>query len=394
MMDKKRVIVIFGGVSVEHDVSIITAHQVMKAIDITRYEVIPVYISLQGKWHSDDLLKDKEIFKKKGDIKELPDVWITPFRDDLFIYKEKKVLAGKFKKREKIPFDIAFPLVHGSNGEDGTLQGLFELKNIPFVGSGSLSSAICMNKYLTKQVIHHNSIDVLPCTYIESHEWFREESEIIALIEEEFEYPVIVKPNSLGSSIGVRSASSRDELCTAIDSVFKIDTGLIIEPMLTDMIEINCAILDGEKRVISKTEQPLSSGIFLDFETKYKKGGKGKKSGIAEEASRQSRGLEDTPRIIPAPVDQEIIDKVEEYSETAFHVLGCSGVARVDFLFDLNGGKLYLNELNTIPGSLAYYLFKDIDIDFTELTTRLLENAERVYGIRNQRTFDFKSGLF
>jgi D-alanine-D-alanine ligase len=393
-MDKKKIAVIFGGVSVEHDVSIITAHQVIKAIDITLFEVIPVYISLQGLWYSDECLLKKETFKNKADIDKLPTFWMTPFRNDLNLYSEISSLGGLSKKKKSVPFDVAFPLVHGSNGEDGTLQGLFKLKNIPFVGSDTKSSAVCMSKYLTKQIAHHNSIDVLPCTYIEVSDWFAKEKDIINMIEGAYAYPLIVKPNSLGSSIGVKVANNQEELAIGIDNALKIDTAIIVEPKIIDMIEINCAILDGEKRIISRTEQPVSGGGLLDFEIKYLKGGKGKKTGRTGTASPNSRGMEDTPRVIPAPVDEKIIEKVEEYSEVAFDVIGCSGVVRIDYIYDTKKDRLYLNELNTIPGSLAYYLFKDLDIGFTELTTKLINNAFRIHSIKSRKKFDYKSGLF
>jgi len=393
-MSKKNIAVIFGGVSVEHDVSILTAQQTMNAIDTTKFNIIPVYISLQGEWFCDDVLRNKEFFKDKSKIKELPEVWITPFRNDSNLYSDKKGFGGLLKGKTKIPFDIAFPLVHGSNGEDGTLQGIFDLKNIPYVGSNTLSSSLCMNKYLTKQIMNQISIHVLPCTYVEMDEWYHNEKEVVELFEKEYSYPVIVKPNSLGSSIGVKGVNNREELGVAVDNAFKIDTALLIEPMIIDMMEINCAVLDGKEKIISRTEQPLSGGKLLDFSTKYMKGGKVKKLGTQNRSSTSSRGMEDTPRIIPAPCDPGIIKKVEGYSLNAFEAMGCSGVVRIDYIFDVKEDRLYLNELNTIPGSLAYYLFKDLDIDFTDLTTLLLENAVRVYGLKNRKTFNYNSGLF
>jgi D-alanine-D-alanine ligase len=392
-MDKKNILVIFGGRSVEHDISIITAQQVMNAIDLKNFNILPVYISIDGFWYSHEDFREKNAFKEKNKIATLPKVWITPSRNDSFLYSEKKFIGGSYKKHS-VPFDVAFPLVHGSNGEDGTLQGLLELKDVPYVGSDTIASAICMNKFISKHLLQKNGIDVLPCIHFNRKIWFKNETEVIDAIENQFGYPVIIKPNSLGSSIGVSAVKSREELFVAIENAIKLDLSVIAEPMIVDIMEINCAVLDGEKKIISMTEQPISSGKLLDFETKYMHGNKGKKLSNDKMEKASSRGMEDTPRIMPAPVDQEIIKLVEEISFKTFELLNLSGVSRIDFIFDLKEQKLFVNEVNTIPGSLSFYLFQDLDIDFTSLNTKLIENAIRVHSIKSQKNYEFKTGIF
>ncbi|MEW6102977.1 MAG: D-alanine--D-alanine ligase family protein [bacterium] len=357
-MKKTRVGIIFGSRSVEHEVSVITAYQVIEAIDKEKYEPIPIYITKDGKWMLGPC--NIEAFKKE-----------IPNREIIFppIPKAGLIKKGIFHKR--IDIDIAFPLVHGTYGEDGTLQGLLELADIPYVGSGVLGSSLCMDKIASKKIFKSLSFPIVDWLCFE-----RGEKGMIEDIEKNLSYPVIVKPSNLGSSIGVNTSSNKDELIFALDVCFEYSQKAIVEKALLESREINCAIL-GDKEVIpSLLEEVMKGDKFLTYSEKYRKG----------------KGMKGAGRIIPAEIDDELTKKIQALSIEAFRACSLSGIARIDFL--LKDGEIYINEINTIPGSLSFYLFKPMGIDFKELITRLIDIGFSEYKRKKEVKYSYELSIF
>ncbi|MDR1056995.1 MAG: D-alanine--D-alanine ligase [Coxiellaceae bacterium] len=363
-----NVAVIFGGRSVEHEVSILSALQCINAINKDKYNVVPMYISKQGHWYTGKKLLDLNNYRNL---------------DDLLIASHKIILnqnANSFSfffepqsfltKRRAFDIDIAFPLVHGTYGEDGTLQGLLEMMNIPYVGCDVLASAITMDKIVSKKLLRTFGIKVLDDFWFYGERWISDKDRIVSAIKTKFNYPLIVKPGNLGSSIGVSAVNNDQELEDAIDLVVRLSPKVLVEPRIINFKEINCSVL-GDRDVIevSVCEKPLRSEGILSYQDKYAGGVKNKFGLKANQPSSSAK------RRIPADISQELSAKIQNLSKQAFINLNCSGVVRIDFLFDQDTSEVYLCELNTIPGSLAFYLWKPLDISFTVLTERLVELA-------------------
>ncbi|HAW50157.1 TPA: D-alanine--D-alanine ligase [bacterium] len=345
-MEKSRVGIIFGSRSVEHEVSVITAYQVIKAIDKEKYEPIPIYIKKDGEW-----VTAPESF---GEFKNnYPNIKVKK----IFISSNSLAKEGLFGTKIKI--DIAFPLVHGTFGEDGTLQGMLEMINVPYVGSGVTGSAISMDKIVSKRLFSGLSLPIVDWLCFSRNNWREKSNEIIKEIQNRISFPLFVKPSSLGSSIGINKCETLDELSFALDVAFEYDYNVIVEKALSNVNEVNCAVLDSDDIITSLCEMPIVSDEFLTYGDKYKKGGKGK-------------GMKGASRIIPAPISKEVTKKIQDMAVYAFRSCQCSGVARVDF-FVTDDEKVYINEINTIPGSLSFFLFEPIGISFKELITRLID---------------------
>ncbi|MBU0744698.1 MAG: D-alanine--D-alanine ligase [Gammaproteobacteria bacterium] len=369
-----NIAVIFGGRSVEHEISIISALQCINAIDRDKYEVVPLYISKQGDWYTGKHLLD-----------------LSNFRDlDLLLAKSHRVILNQnsgranfylepksiFTKRSSISIDIAFPVIHGTYGEDGSLQGLLEIMNIPYVGCDVLSSAIAMDKVTTKILLQASGIKVLDYYSFYSEIWIGSRDAVLSDIKTKFTYPLIVKPGNLGSSIGVTAVNDDVALEDAIDLVISLSQRVLIEPHITNLKEINCAVLgDRDFAEVSVCEEPISSEEILTYQDKYSGGGKNKIGVCLGKGA--SGGMSSAKRKIPAEMSQEMNAKIQGLAKQAFISLNCSGVVRVDFLIDQNTNEIYLCELNTIPGSLAFYLWEPLGKSFTDLTERLIELARK-----------------
>ena len=371
--------VLFGGRSVEHDVSIVTGHQVMDALPSDRYEVVPVYISRDGKWYTGDPLlaldnfQDENIVNKDGVISCMvsPDV-----RHHGLILNP---LAGRFSKSEVKRLDIVFPAVHGSHGEDGTLQGLFELADIPYVGCATLGSALTNDKILTKMILRQSNVPVLDDFYVSREDWLNDPDTIIQKITSKFEYPLFIKPATLGSSIGVGRADSEILLRSSIDIAANFDRRIIIEPAITNGIEINCAVMGyGNQFEASTLEQPVTWDDFLSFEDKYLSGGEAMKS---------------AERIIPAPISDELTQQIKEMTVNAFRAVDGRGVARIDYLVKPETSEVYLNEINTMPGSVAFYLWREDGYSTTDVVEKLIKLAQDANAVKRRNMYDYKTNL-
>lgn len=337
-----KVGVLFGGRSPEHEVSILSAKQVVGFLGKS-YEVVPIYITKDGKWLThESLLTDQALKNFEAALKKSSQLVITP---DTSIQLIKNPLGTSLmRKAVRLDVDVIFPVLHGLHGEDGSIQGLLELANIPYVGSGILASAIGIDKVITKKILEANNIPTLDYLAFSRSEWEHDEDGIRNKILKKFNLPVIVKPARLGSSIAVEVASDIDELNIFIGSASKYDTKILIEPYLKNCIEVNCSVLGNENPIASVLEKPMKKDNFLSFKDKYMQG-------------EPTSGMESARRELPARLPEGLTTEVQDLAVKTFRALGCAGVARIDFLIDNDNGSVYINEINTLPGSIAFYLW-------------------------------------
>ena len=395
----KNLGVIFGGVTCEHDVSVVSGLQLIENVKKDKYNVIPIYIHSNGDWYTGDKLLDANIYKNfdahKSEVKEA----IIPPNQKGLIVLEK----GIFAKNKFIPLDVVILSMHGMNGEDGTLQGLLELANIPYSSSGVLGASVGMDKILMKKVFEAHDLPILPYTYFIRDEWEKDRESIIKDVESKLTYPMFVKPSNLGSSIGISKAKDRDGLIHAIEVAASYDSRVIVENGVTNLREINCSGLGYKDDVeASCLEEPLNWKDFLTFEDKYLRGGKGSKQGGAKSAPAKianmplggkQGGMESMDRRIPAQIPDDQTALIKEYTIKVFKALNSKGVVRIDYIIDKDTNKVYINEINTIPGSFAFYLWKHDGLEYPDLIDRLVDIAEKANEDKNKNNYTFNSNI-
>jgi D-alanine-D-alanine ligase len=372
MNNKETVAVLFGGLSAEHEISIITALQAIHAMDFSRYKMVPVYISTNGKWYTGDALLDKTFYRNFSEnIKKVQEVTLLP---DPAI-GGLTVFPRKGEKIENIPVDIYFLAFHGQYGEDGCVQGLLELADAVYTGCGVIASAVAMHKYLCKMYLQAHGIPVLPAALVRREKAANVLTEVRSQIRKVpglENFPLFVKPCHLGSSVGLSLATDERTLNAALAKAFKYDDEAIVEPYVEDLLEINVAVLDGDPPIASVVEVPLaSSGHTLTYEDKYMRGSKA--------SAETKEGMASLSRIIdPKHLDPVLKQQVSDYAIQGFSLLNCSGVGRFDFMYDRKTECLYFNELNPIPGSLAYYLWEKSHprLIYTEMIERIFKRAK------------------
>lgn len=357
---KIKVGVFFGGMSVEHEVSIISAHQAIAAMDKEKYSVIPVYIAKDGTWYTGEDLMDLENFK---DLKKLIQ---NSKRITIVNNLNEKVIVkyplSTFGKNVIDTIDVAFPVVHGTNCEDGSLQGYFESIGLPYVGCDVLASAVGMDKVIAKKVYKESDIPVIDYFCFYSIEWLKDSKSVIEKLESTLAYPVIVKPANTGSSVGIKKAENREELEEAVDFARSFAPKILIEKMIVDLREVNCSVLgDYEKAEASVCEEPVSSKDILTYQDKYLNNG--------------TKGMSSATRKLPAELPDGMTEEIRNLAVKTFQAIGANGVARIDFIVDKNTNKVYVNEINTIPGSLSFYLWEATGKSFTQLTDDLIKLA-------------------
>lgn len=377
---KTRVAVMFGGKSVEHEVSVISGIQAIMSMDQEKYEVIPVYLTKKNEMYVGEETGKIEAYKDiPGLLSKSQRVILVNEDDHIVLMPYPVKLFGK----KGIEVDIAFPIVHGTNVEDGALQGYLKTIGIPFVGCDVTASALGMDKYASKVVLKENGVPVLD-GYCFTTSDYAEIDSILDKVEKEIGYPAIVKPVDLGSSVGISVARNRSELTNSIDDAFLYARKIIIEHAITKLREINCAVLgDENEAVASECEEPLHTKDILSYEDKYVSNAKG--SG--------SKGMASVSRKIPAELSPEKRKEVQELAVKSFQKLGCNGVARIDFMIDEENGKLYFNEINTIPGSLAFYLWEPVGISYPELLDRMIRLALKRVREEESITFSFDTNI-
>jgi D-alanine-D-alanine ligase len=383
-MAKLNLAVIFGGRTVEHDVSIVTALQLMDNADREKYNLIPLYIHRDGKWYAGEKLRDIA-FYRAFDADKVTQVYLEPTDGSRAVWPVRQptgLFAGGRKPVAEI--DVAVPSGHGMNGEDGTLPGLLEMMNIPYTSPGVLGSALGMDKIAMKTTFTGAGLPVLPYASLERSRFTGERDAALDEIERALGYPVYVKPSNLGSSIGISRADDRAALSNALEVAFSYDRRAVVERGLTDCQEINCSALGFEGDVkASLCEQPVSWKEFLTFEEKYLRGGKGGKGG----------GMENMQRLIPAPISEELTRRIQEMTIAAFRLLDCRGVVRVDYMIDKSNGALYINEINTVPGSFAFYLWEPAGIPYPKLIDIVVQKALEAHREKNKNSYAFDSDL-
>ena len=384
-MAKIQLGVIFGSRSCEHEVSIISGVQLARSADKNKYDIWPIYIARDGRWYTGEKLLDIHTYTPfdpyaKGITRVTLDM--TAGSGALISYEQEKGLFAKGVVPVTVAkLDCVIPVMHGLHGEDGTLQGLLELANIPYSSTGVAGSAVGMDKIMMKQVFRGMGFPVLPDLFALRSEWRADPEAVIARVEEKLPYPVFCKPSCLGSSIGVSRADDRESLREALDLAFTYDRRVLIEEGLDHPIEVNCSVLgfDGEMKT-SVTEMPTTSGgDLLDFADKYLAG-----SG--------SKGMASLKRVMPAPVGEQMIARIEDLSKRIFRALDCKGVVRIDYMLTKDD-ELYITEINTIPGSMAFYLWQESGIPYARLIDRLVEYANRAFAEKNENDYAFTSDI-
>ncbi|MEX1277339.1 MAG: D-alanine--D-alanine ligase family protein, partial [Bacteroidota bacterium] len=353
MANRIRVGVVFGGRSAEHEVSLVSATSVINALDRNKYEVIPIGISHEGRWlSSGDALR---LLKERVDIRNQPEHILVPDPRKQGLVPLQN--SGTAVTSHAV--DVVFPVLHGPFGEDGTIQGLFELADVPYVGSGVLGSAVGMDKVIQKQLLRQSEIPVAPDIWFPYDEFGRGQKKIIASIEKKLRYPCFVKPPNMGSSVGISKAHTRGELIAAIHLAGEFDRKILVERGIQHGREIECSVLGNEEPVASVPGEIIPSNEFYDYDAKYVDG--------------KSRAE------IPAKLSKAAVKRIQDYSVRAFKALDCAGMARVDFLVQRGGTKMYLNEVNTIPGftSISMYpkLWQASGLSYPELLDKLITLA-------------------
>lgn len=401
-----KVGVFFGGKSVEHEVSIITMHQAIDSLNPEKYEVVPIYIAKDGIMYTGDDLLDLYSFRDM-------DVLLKRCYKVAVVKTEKEVQvvrcpATLFGKNVINTIDVAFPIVHGTNCEDGTMAGFLNLLDLPYVGPDIMGSSIGMDKIMQKKVLRGSGLPVVDFVDFYAMDYIKDEEKILKEIEEKLEYPVIVKPGNLGSSVGIKKANNKAELEEAIDFAMEFADRVIIEQAVTDLKEINCAVIgnlsDSETSIC---EEPIFTDEILSYADKYIGDGKtkggtigGGKSGAVKTAGMKSGGKTGgssdgnfANKKIPADISKEKSEEIQELTKAAFKTLGCSGFSRVDFLMDNKTGKVYINEINTIPGALSFYLWEASGKSFEEKLDQAIDIALKRYRERQGLTFSYDQNI-
>lgn len=377
---KLRVGVVFGGNSVEHEISVISAIQAMNSMDKEKYEIIPIYISKDMLWYYGSDLGDIANYKDLNSlIKRCKHVNLCKKNGEFCL-----VSVDSFINRIIDKVDIIFPIVHGKNVEDGSLAGYLETVGVPYVGSGVLGSSIGQDKVVLKQLL--SACDVSIADYVWFYDWeYMDDRDSILKKIDKLGYPVVVKPACLGSSVGIKFVKNKDDICEAIEDAISYDKKVLIEKGVSNLVEVNCSVVgDYHDCEVSATEQVSASHDILTYDDKYVGNGKG---------GNKSKGIVNTDRIIPANLDKKLIDEVERLSLAAFRALNLSGVVRIDYLIDMDTEKVYLNEPNIIPGSLSFYLWEAKGVKYKELLDRLIELGMKNYKETLKKVNSFETSV-
>ena len=380
---KIKVGVIFGGETVEHEVSIITAVQAMEHMDKEKYDIVPIYISKDRIWYTGKMLMDIDVYKDFEQLKRYAKKVVLTKTDAGYVLQNT---TGLFR-RTIDTLDIAFPIVHGNNAEDGTLQGYLDSVGIPYVGSKVLGSALGQDKVVMKQIFSDCKFPVVNYTWFFDTE-YADDCDLIFKNVSKLGYPVIVKPATLGSSVGITFVKKESDLANAIEEAIKYDTKVVVEKAVQNLVEVNCSVVGNyAHQEASVIEEVTSDEEFLTFNDKYIGGSKGKlKTGA-------SKGMASASRIIPARIDDKLAEEIQETSKKVFRALNLGGVCRIDYLIDKKTNKFYINEPNTIPGSLAFYLWEPKGKKYEELLDEMIQTAIKDYKNKSRKTYTFDSNI-
>lgn len=373
-----KVGVIFGGETVEHEVSVISAVQAMNKLDNEKYEIIPIYITKEGEWYTGSALREIDIYKDMEVLKRYTKNVVLYKKDDRFVLQKKGFLKSIVND-----IDVILPVVHGTNVEDGVLQGYLKTIGIPFAGSGVMPSAVGQDKVIQKQVFECTNLPITKYHWFYDCDYKQDSDEVIKEIEKKLKYPMIVKPATLGSSVGISSVEDKKELIKAVEDAIQYDTKIVVEEKVENLVEVNISVLGNyENCNLSEVEEVITDNALLTYEDKYTGGKKG-----------SSKGMASASRIIPAKIDKKLKETVEDVATKAYRAMGLSGVSRIDFLIDKEKKTVYINEVNTCPGSLAFYLWDAKGKDFTQLLDDLINLAIKDFKKDKKKVRSFKSNI-
>lgn len=379
---KIKIGVIYGGETVEHEVSVISALQAMNNLNEDKYDIVPIYISKDRIWYTGHMLRDIEFYKEFEDEKK--------YATKVMLYKKGKTFllqrtTGLFRK-DITDLDVILPVVHGNNVEDGSLAGLLDSIGIPYVGSHVLGGALGQDKVVMKQVMESVNLPIVPYTWFYDSEYLDNKENILKEIKK-IGYPVIVKPATLGSSIGIEVAKNEKDIESKIEDAMEYDTKIVVEKVIENLTEVNASVLGNyEYQKVSPLEEVMGEDEILSFADKY--------LGNAKSKGTASKGMASTSRIVPARIPEKLTKEIQDTAKQVFKVLNLSGVCRVDFLIDNKENRFYVNEPNTCPGSLSFYLWKEAGMKYSELLDEMVSIAIKEYKHKNQKTMSFKSSIF
>lgn len=364
---KKTIAFLYGGVSLEHEVSVITGLQAMKHMEQTKYQVLPIYVDKAGKWWTGEAVSTNEFFKAGHN--EHPEKYAEPFT----------ITFGE----NTHGIDAAILCFHGGYGENGSVQGVLEMAEIPYQGPSVASSAVCFDKIFTRQVLTAEGISQPKYLWFTTEQYDVDAKTILQRIQSEIQYPCYVKAANSGSSIGVKRADSEKAFITALEELRLYDNRILIEAEVRDCIEVNISVMGTQQNMqVSASEQPIKSAELLSFADKYEKNGKGKKTGMASATRR-----------IPAPISARFEEQLKEHAKRIFQVLNCEGVVRIDFFANPSTQAYTVTEINTIPGSLSFYLWEPETVKFRQLLELLVAIAEERQQIKTNRVTTFDNSL-
>lgn len=380
--NKKTIGVFFGSRSPEHDISIITAQLIISGLSGLDFNVVPIYINRNGSWMIDEELgKLKNFTDPKREIekeKNFQEFYLDLENSNGKMVFKKKGIAGK-----TITIGLAFPAFHGSFGEDGTIQGLFEMINIPYVGCDVVSSAIAMDKALTKQVYLVNNIPTTKFIYFYKNDWEENKESIIKEIKETLQWPVFIKPVHLGSSIGISKVKEGDMsgLENKIDVAFYYDDKVLVEEGVSDLMDVTCCVIGNTQLTASLLQESVFQADLFDFEEKYLKEG-------GSQLGKSQSGV-----IIPARIGEELTKSIQETAKKSYKALGCCGIARIDFLLNKQTNKFFANEVNPLPGTIYHHLWKASGLEFDGLLKKLISLAQEKHEQKKTISHSFDSKI-
>ena len=372
MVSKIRAGVFFGGPSVEHEVSVITAMQAIQAMDPQRYEVIPVYTTKNGEFYTGAHLAQLESYRNIPEaLKQAQKVVLQKEGKDVVLMLAKQ---KRFGSSIVAALDVALPIYHGTGGEDGVMQAHFERLGLPYTGPDVTSSAIGMDKWASKAMFKLHGVPCVEGVKVTQSQYFTDPEAAAQTIEKAVGYPAIIKPYNLGSSVGIHKCRDRASLLEGLEDAFLYSQAVLAERAVQNLREINCAVLgDAEEARASVCEEPLNATDILTYADKYQSGGKTGKTGA--KSGGGSKGMQSLARVVPADLSPEMTEKVQQLAIDAFRAIGACGCSRIDFLLDNQTGELFANEINTIPGSLAFYLWEKSGLTFTQLMDEMIRLA-------------------
>lgn len=371
---KLRIAVAFGGESVEHEISILSAQQAMHAMDTERYDVIPLYIAKDGLMYTHSSFMEIETFKDITHyVERLESVSLIRREQKFFIVPSYHHILKK-----EIEIDMVFPILHGTHGEDGSFQGYVSTLKIPYIGCSVLGGAIGQDKVIMKQVLQDSGLPITPWFY-----WTLQQplEETFFKKAQRLGYPLVIKPANLGSSVGISIVHDDIELHKAMIEAYQYDHKVVIEKAVEHLREINCSVLGNDTNCITSVlEEVMKQDDILSYDNKYS-------------GQNKTKGMANAVRQVPAQLNDELTSEISEYAKQTFHVLNASGVSRIDFLLNDAHNEVYINEINTIPGSLSYYLWEESGVPFPELIDRLIHLALQQYRTDKKVVYSYDTNI-